>query len=156
MTYPKINRPEAILVELQGDLPVERRPFGTVAFRVGMTEDAVLDALRQRIKQGVIRRFGAILRHQKAGVTLNAMVIWAVPPERTEEVGTVFASFREITHCYERCPSFQGRYNLFTMLHTGDAGLESIIAEISDRAAVYDYRVLLSEEEFKKSSMEYF
>jgi DNA-binding Lrp family transcriptional regulator len=145
-----------ILRQFQGDLPVEKRPFRAVASRAGTSEEDVLDTLRGLIQQGRIRKFGALLRHQKAGVTRNAMVVWAVPPDRTEETGSVFASFREITHCYERRPPFQGRYNLFTMIHAGKGSLEELIATISNRAGIGDYQVLESLEEFKKSSMEYF
>jgi len=145
-----------ILRQFQGDLPVEKRPFRAVASRAGTSEASVLDALRILIQQGRIRKFGALLRHQKAGVTRNAMVVWAVPPDRTEEAGSVFASFREITHCYERRPPFQGRYNLFTMIHAGKGSLEELIGEISSKAGIGDYQVLESMDEFKKSSMEYF
>ena len=145
-----------LLRQLQGDLPVERRPFRAVASRAGMSEETVLDTIGAMVQQGIIRKIGAILRHQRAGITRNAMVVWAVPVERTEETGTVFASCKEITHCYERCPPFQGRYNLFTMIHAGEGKLEGVIAKISEQAGISDYQVLLSEEEFKKSSMEYF
>jgi uncharacterized protein YktA (UPF0223 family) len=84
------------------------------------------------------------------------MVVWAVPPDRTEEAGSVFASFPEITHCYERRPPFQGRYNLFTMIHAGKSSLEELMARIASKAGVGDYQVLESLEEFKKSSMEYY
>jgi DNA-binding Lrp family transcriptional regulator len=145
-----------LLRQLQGDLPVEKRPFRAVASRAGMNEEAVLDAIGTLAQQGVIRKFGAILRHQRAGITRNAMVIWAVPPDRTEEVGNVFASFQEITHCYERQPLFEGRYNLFTMIHSAEGRLEDTIAGISSRVGISDYQVLESLDEFKKSSMEYF
>jgi DNA-binding Lrp family transcriptional regulator len=142
--------------QLQADSPVEKRPFRTVASRAGVNEEAVLDAIGTLAQQGVIRKFGAILRHQRAGITRNAMVIWAVPPDRTEEAGNIFASFPEITHCYERRPPFEGRYNLFTMIHAGKGPLEELIAKISGKAVIGDYQVLESLEEFKKSSMEYF
>ncbi len=156
MSHREQNRPPQLLRQLQRDLPVERRPFRTVALRAGMSEEAVLDTIGAMLQQGVIRKIGAILRHQRAGITRNAMVIWAVPGERAEETGTMFAAFKEITHCYERHPPFQGRYNLFTMIHASEGKLEGVIAKISGQAGISDYRVLLSEEEFKKSSMEYF
>ncbi len=156
MSQLEDNQKEKLFRQLQGDLPVERRPFRTVASRAGMSENDVLHTIGAMLQQGVIRKIGAILRHQRAGITRNAMVIWAVPRERTEEAGTIFATFKEITHCYERRPPFQGRYNLFTMIHAGEGRLEGVIANISKQAGVSDYRVLLSEEEFKKSSMEYF
>jgi len=156
MAQHKNNEDQNLLRQLQGDLPVEKRPFRAVASRAGTSEESVLDALRSLIVQGRVRKFGAILRHQRAGITRNAMVVWAVPPERTEETGTVFASFREITHCYERRPPLQGRYNLFTMIHAAEGKMESVIAKISGRSGIGDYQVLESLEEFKKSSMEYF
>ncbi|MGE5800055.1 MAG: Lrp/AsnC family transcriptional regulator [Syntrophaceae bacterium] len=157
MAKRKDSEEQDLLRQFQGDLPVEKRPFGAVAARVGTSEESVLDTLRSLIQQGRIRKFGALLRHQKAGVTLNAMVVWAVPPDRTEETGAVFASFREITHCYERRPPFQGRYNLFTMIHAGKGGsLEELLGAISSKAGIGDYQVLESLEEFKKSSMEYY
>jgi hypothetical protein len=42
------------------------------------------------------------------------------------------------------------------MIHAGEGRLEGVIAKISKQAGISDYQVLLSEEEFKKSSMEYF
>jgi len=145
-----------ILRQLQGDLPVERRPFRTVASRAGSDEQAVLETIRTLLREGTIRKFGAVLKHQRAGITRNAMVVWAVPPQRVEEAGALFAACKAVTHCYERSPHFLGRYNLFTMIHAGEGTLEDLVAEIAGRAGIRDYLVLHSEEEFKKSSMEYF
>jgi DNA-binding Lrp family transcriptional regulator len=156
MAHRKDDAEQNLLRQLQGDLPVEKRPFRTVASRAGMNEEAVFDTIGTLVQKGVIRKFGAILRHQQAGMTRNAMVVWAVPPDRTEEAGTAFASFREITHCYERRPPFEGRYNLFTMIHAGKDALEDLIARISNKTGIGDYQVLESLEEFKKTSMEYF
>jgi siroheme decarboxylase len=156
LSHREDNRPPKLLRQLQGDLPVEKRPFHSIGSRAGMSEEAVLDTIGAMQQQGVIRKIGAILRHQRAGITRNAMVIWAVPGEKTERIGTMFSAFKEITHCYERRPPFQGRYNLFTMIHAGEGKLEGVIAKISKQAGISDYQVLLSEEEFKKSSMEYF
>ena len=156
MATRKDSKEQDLLRQFQGDLPVEKRPFRAVASRAGMNEAEVLDTIGTMMQQGVIRKFGAILRHQRAGITRNAMVVWAVPPDRTEETGAVFASFREITHCYERRPPFQGRYNLFTMIHAGKGSLEEIIGAISSKAGIGDYQVLESLEEFKKNSMEYY
>jgi DNA-binding Lrp family transcriptional regulator len=156
MAHRKDEGQENLLRQLQGDLPVAKRPFLVIASRAGVSEEAVLDTIGTLVQQGVIRKIGAILRHQQAGITRNAMVIWVVPAERVEEAGAVFSSCKEITHCYERHPPFQGRYNLFTMIHAGEGKLEGVIAKISKQAGISDYQILLSEEEFKKSSMEYF
>ena len=156
MVHRKLTQQRVLLKLLQGDVPVEKRPFLALAARAGIDEQTALDTIRDLLREGTIRKFGAVLKHQRAGVTRNAMVVWAVPPDRVGEAGAVFASFREITHCYERRPPFEGRYNLFTMIHGTGGTLEDLIAGIAGRVGIGDYRVLHSEEEFKKSSMEYF
>lgn len=156
MVHRKLTQQRVLLKLLQGDVPVEKRPFLALAARAGIDEQTALDTIRDLLREGTIRKFGAVLKHQRAGVTRNAMVVWAVPPDRTEEAGRVFATFREITHCYERRPPFQGRYNLFTMIHTGKGSLEELIGTISGKAGIGDYQVLESLEEFKKISMEYY
>ena len=84
------------------------------------------------------------------------MVVWAVREERIDEVGKAMASTREITHCYERTPFFLDRFNLFSMVHLKNIDPESFIHGIAVRLGIQDYQILLSEEELKKSSMEYF
>jgi DNA-binding Lrp family transcriptional regulator len=84
------------------------------------------------------------------------MVLWAVPLDKCESVGNTLASFTEITHCYERVPPFEGKYNLFTMIHFREGIQEIIIQKLSQAAGIKDFKVLASEEEYKKNSMEYF
>jgi DNA-binding Lrp family transcriptional regulator len=141
---------------IQQDIALEKRPFKDIAEKLGTSEEEVLAIVRGLMTKGVIRKFGAILRHQKAGFSHNAMVIWAVPQERIEFTGQTLASFKEVTHCYERTPSFAGKYNVFTMVHFGKGNQESVIQKLSQGTGLKDFKVLTSEEEYKKSSMEYF
>jgi len=132
------------------------RPFKKIADESGMSEQEVLGVIRQIMEQGLIRKFAAVVRHREAGFTANAMIIWAVPENRCEQAGQILSSFPEISHCYERSPAFEGRYNIFTMLHLKDQNIEEKVKAISEASGIPDYRVLMSEEEFKKISMEYF
>ena len=74
----------------------------------------------------------------------------------TSAVVLSFSSFPEITHCYERSPVFEGKYNLFSMIHLHHPDIEEKIEAISAATGIHSYLILTSEEEFKKSSMEYF
>ena len=141
---------------IQRDIAMTRRPYQEIAAQTGMTEQEVLNRIRQMRDRGLIRKFGAVVRHREAGFTGNAMVVWAVPEDRCEQVGQVLSSFPEITHCYERSPAFEGKYNLFSMIHLRQQGIEEKIEAISAATGIQDYLILTSEEEFKKSSMEYF
>jgi DNA-binding Lrp family transcriptional regulator len=145
-----------ILKHIQQDTPLNKRPFKTIGEMVHTSETEVLAVVHRLKNKGIIRKFGAILRHQKAGFTHNAMVVWAVPSDTCESAGQSLASFKEVTHCYERTPPFEGKYNIFTMVHFREGEQENIIQKLSHGVGIKDFKVLISEEEYKKSSMEYF
>ena len=142
---------------IQGDLPLDLRPFAVLAVKAGISEEEFVERVVSLKKRGIIRRFGATLRHQEAGFSSNAMVAWIVPEERIEEVGKTMARFRAVTHCYQRKTSKGWPYNLYTMIH-GDDREEcyEIAKKISRKAGIQDYILLFSEKEFKKTSMKYF
>jgi len=141
---------------IQRDIAMTRRPYRDIAAQTGMTEKEVLNVIRHMKERGLIRKFGAVVRHREAGFTGNAMVVWAVPEERCEQVGQALSSFPEITHCYERSPAFERKYNLFSIIHLRNLDIEEKIEAISAATGIQDYLILTSEEEFKKNSMEYF
>jgi DNA-binding Lrp family transcriptional regulator len=141
---------------IQGDLPLEKRPFRELGNLTGMSEEEILKSIGDLMAKGIIRKFGAVIRHQKAGYTQNAMVIWAVPEDQHEAAGNILASFPEITHCYERTPPFEGKYAIFTMVHFREGEGDGVIRKLSEASGIRDFKVLTSEEEYKKSSMEYF
>jgi DNA-binding Lrp family transcriptional regulator len=142
---------------IQGDLPLAPRPFAVLAEKVGITEEEFVQRVRSLKKLGIMRRFGATLRHQEAGLSANAMVAWLVPDDRIEEVGRLMAQFREVTHCYQRHPQKDWKYNLYTMIHGDNEQACYRIAQwMSEQTGIDDYLLLFSEREFKKTSMQYF
>ena len=146
-----------VINAIQGDIPVTRRPYRDMAKELGMDEDTLIGILKDLSRRGIIRRFGATLRHQKSGITANAMVAWQVDEARVEEVGTLFASLEEVTHCYRRNPAPDWPYNLYTMVHTTNEDLcMEKIRQMAEKAGVDRYNVLFSKRELKKTSMEYF
>ena len=142
---------------IQGDLPLDSRPFAVMAKEIGITEKEFVERVKDLRDRGIIRRFGATLRHQEAGFSSNAMIAWCVPDDRIDKVGKIFAGFREVTHCYQRKPQREWKYNLYTMVHGNDREQCYQIAERMSRiAGINDYVLLFSEKEFRKTSMEYF
>jgi len=141
---------------LQKDLPLIDRPFTAIADTSGLTTVQLIDLLKKLSANGILRKFGAILRHQKAGYRNNALVVWSVPPDAIEEAGQAFASLTFISHCYERSPSFQNKYNLFTMLHAQNDDIASLIGRMCQQINCCDFLILDSLQEYKKTSPEYF
>lgn len=149
-------REAAVARLIQGDIPLTGRPFQRIGETIGLAEEEVLSIVRGLRKRGIIRKIGAIVRHQKVGYTHNVMVVWATAPECAESAGKALSSFAAVTHCYERTPPFAGRYNLFTMVHFRNETDEALLRKMAAAADIADFRVLRSVEEFKKNSMEYF
>jgi DNA-binding Lrp family transcriptional regulator len=141
---------------IQKDMAVIRFPFNQLGNLCGLTNKDVLDTIKQLFKKGFIRRYGAILRHQKAGYEKNALIAWSVPAEQTEKKGEMFASFPFISHCYARKPAFREKYNIFTMLHSQNENILSTIKDVAVSTGINDYLILESVQEYKKTSPEYF
>ncbi len=146
-----------IIIELQNGLPLASRPFEIMSKRLNMTEVSLINRIAYLKENGYIRRFGAAVRHRELGFTANAMVVWDVPDHKTDEVGRIMATFKEVSHCYQR-PRHQGwTYNLFTMVHGRSREDCTRIAEqISLAVDIKKFDMLFSTAELKKSSMRYF
>jgi DNA-binding Lrp family transcriptional regulator len=146
-----------IIASIQEDLPITARPFLDIARRLGISEEALLEVLRRLSARGVIRRFGATLRHQRTGYRANAMAAWQVEEERIDAVGRIMAEFRQVSHCYRRNPTPAWPYNLYTMIHAeDDAACRETARQMAAAAGVAVYSLLFSREELKKTSMVYF
>lgn len=142
---------------LQDDIPLTPAPFADMGAAVGMSEAEVLEKVRQWLAEGTIRRFGAMVRHQRLGYKANAMSAWDVPDERTEEVGAMFSEAGEVSHCYQRPRAEGWDYNVFAMIHAATPGeCQEVAAKLSERAGISKYDLLFSSREFKKISMRYF
>ncbi|MCP4673821.1 MAG: Lrp/AsnC family transcriptional regulator [Desulfobacula sp.] len=146
-----------IIALLQTDIPVVKQPFLEMAKQIGITEDKFLSVLKDLDQRGMIRRFGATLKHQKSGFKANAMVAWKVDEDRIETVGNIMTGFHEITHCYRRDPAPDWKYNLYTMVHASNEDeCYAIVKKISKAVGQDEYELLFSRQELKKTSMKYF
>ncbi len=142
---------------LSRGLPLLLNPFEQLAKEVGLSEEEVLNRISEYQRGGLIRRFGATLRHNQVGFTANAMSVWVVAHDRVNEIGKLMASYKKITHCYERFSYPEWPYNLYAMIHgSSKEECERVAADISKKTGINEYKLLYSTKEFKKTSMEYF
>lgn len=145
-----------VIEALQRGVPLCARPWARLAEAAGMDEAEFLERLRALRDARVIRRMGFRLRHERAGVRGNVMVVWQVEPERLEEVGATFAASESVSHCYER-PTFDDfPFNVYTMVHArtpeeADRVVEDLAAQVGIARRV----ALRSVREWKKSTPVY-
>ena len=146
-----------VIASIQGDIAITAQPYLKIAEALGIEEEELLEILEDLCKKGVIRRFGATLRHQKSGFSANAMVAWQVPEDKIEEVGSTLAEFVQVSHCYRRNPNGRWPFNLYTMVHaTSEDECYQIAKEMSEKTGMDTYSLLFSRKELKKTSMAYF
>lgn len=155
MTISEIEK--RVIAAIQGDIPICEKPYKQLSKDLGISEEEFIEVLSKLSERGLIRRFGATLRHQKSGFSSNAMVAWKTEEIQVADIGKKMASFSEVSHCYRRSPEHDWKYNLYTMVHEGSKNkcLDKV-AQISKATGVTDYEILFSVRELKKTSMTYF
>jgi len=143
-----------ILLALQDGIPLVREPFTAIAKHLGINPDEVIERLQRLQEQNVIRKFGIFIWKRKVGIIANAMVVWAVPSNRIQEVAEFISKFKDVTHCYERrtVPN-KWEYNLYTVIHGFKRKtVREFVKRLSKEVGVVDYLILFSVKEFVRRS----
>jgi len=152
------TRDKQLVVLLSGDLPETLTPYRDVALRLqGLPEEKLLGAIKRFKESGIIRRFGAVLRHHQAGFAANAMVVYQVPEEEIERTAEAIVSSLAVSHCYQRETRPGWPYNLYAMVHGRTRQqCQEVAAGIARSIGNPNYRLLFSVREFKKTSPSFF
>jgi len=129
-----INLNDSEKVALRGaiekGLPAGLSPYQVVAKQLALTEQQVLMQIANWQEDGLIRRFGLVIKHRKLGYDANAMVVWNIPNDEMDSVALKLAKCAPVSLCYQRprrLPDWP--YNLFCMIHGTDRGL--VLQQIS-------------------------
>ena len=156
-TRPPTEHEVAVVRALQTDLPAVPEPIAALAETQGLTAAELLATGGEMLADGRMRRFAAVLNHRKAGFVQNGMGVWIVDEDRVDEAGRIMASYRGVSHCYERPVYPDWPYRLFSMTHGRDKEeCEAVLAALSEETGLKEYAVLYSIREFKKTRLKYF
>lgn len=152
------EKERAILRIVQKNLPDSLTPYADIAEKCGVSEEEVIELLRRLKRQGAIRRFGAMIRHQKTDWVHNAMVVWKVDKNDIERCGTLATKVDTVSHVYYRpSPASDWPYTLYTMVHgRTPEECRAGISQLQEIMRLDTYIVLNSVQELKKVSMTYF
>jgi len=145
-----------VLAVLQDGLPRSQTPFCEMARAVGISTDDLLAVLERWLRDGTIRRLGAVVDHFRVGWRDGAMVVWKIPADRVADVGALLAGFKEVSHAYERETAPGWDYNLYTMVHETTAqAIRRTVERMSRAVGVTDYLILSTLRELKKTPPRY-
>jgi DNA-binding Lrp family transcriptional regulator len=146
-----------VIRALQGDMPVIPEPYAPAAQQLGIAQEQLLKHLDGMQERRLLRRVAAILFHRRAGFSANGMGVWKVPDERILELGKRMASFRGISHCYQRPTYEDWPYSVFTMAHgRSKEECDAILDSIASDTGITERSTLYSSTEFKKIRLLYF
>lgn len=148
------ERDRALVGALEDGLPFVERPYAAIGHRSDLTETAVLARIATWQANGLIRRFGVVVRHHELGYRANAMAIWDVPDEIAPGYGAALACIEGVTLAYRRARDPQWPYNVYCMVHGVDRG--EVAARIAQAARAtglerFPHEVLFSRTRFKQT-----
>jgi DNA-binding Lrp family transcriptional regulator len=147
----------AVIRATQGPMEVTPEPFAAAAAELGLSQEQLFAHLESMRERRALRRVAAILFHRRAGFSANGMGVWKVPEERIVELGPRMASFRGISHCYQRPTYADWPYSVFTMAHgRSKEECDAILDSIAEDTGIEERRTLYSSTEFKKVRLRYF
>jgi siroheme decarboxylase len=147
----------AVIRATQGPMQVVSEPFAAPAEELGLPQEKLFEHLESMRERRALRRVAAILFHRRAGFSANGMGVWKVPEERILELGPRMASFRGISHCYQRPTYADWPYSVFTMAHgRSKEECDAILDSIAEDTGIHERRTLYSSTEFKKVRLRYF
>lgn len=149
----------ALVAELQSGIKLEYQPFASLNTDVNLDEDAIIRQVTNWCDEGVIKRFGVVVRHHELGYRENAMVVWDVPDDQVSAIGRLAAQQEGVTLCYRRprqLPDWP--FNLFCMVH--GTNRQVVLEQINTlakntRLADFQMQILFSCRRFKQQGARY-
>jgi len=115
---------------IEKGLPTQSKPYAEIADKLAVTSTQIINQIEQWQNNGLIRRFGLVVKHRKLGFNANAMVVWDIPSEFVDDIAGQLSTFDEVSLCYRRprrAPDWH--YNLFFMIHGTDRKV--VLAQIA-------------------------
>jgi DNA-binding Lrp family transcriptional regulator len=96
---------KAILNRIQSDFPIEPRPYEVIARELGLTEQQVVQRVRDLKAAGIIRRIGGNFVPHKVGF-VSTLCAAKVPEDQIDAFAAVVNKYAGVTHNYQRENTF--------------------------------------------------
>ena len=131
-TTPDLSPLErAVINRLQRGLPLEHRPFLTLAEELGVDENTLIKTVAHLLERGIATRFGPLYDIERFGGLFCLCAVAA--GDRWPEVADIINSFDEVAHNYLR----DHPYNLwFVLAVDSPEALERTVTAIEQRTGL--------------------
>jgi DNA-binding Lrp family transcriptional regulator len=144
MTLSTEDRKELIR-SIQRGVPLEPRPFASIAQGLGSTEETVIESLRELKHEKILREISAVLEGSLLGYR-SALAAGSIPKSQIEAVAEVINAHPTVSHNYLR----NHHYNLwFTIAVPPEMSLERTLELLAKEAGVDGFHALCRTQIFK-------
>ena len=100
-----------LLNAVQWDFPLEPRPYGVLADRLGMTEPQLRERIAHVKEAGVLRQLSAIFDTRALGYG-SSLVAAKIDADRVDDAAAVISAHPGVSHNYKRNHSFNLWYTI--------------------------------------------
>ena len=133
-----------ILNYIQQGIPLEPRPFKTLAEKVSIGEEGLIDKIKDLKDRGIIRGISAGINHINLGFK-STLVAFKTTPDNLETVVREVVVYPEVTHCFLR----DGEYNLWAVFIYRNNRLRQFLTKMSSRLGEKNIISLPTQRQFK-------
>ncbi len=136
---------KALIRAIQAGVPLEPRPFASIANALGTSERAVIEELRELEREKILREISAVLEGGLLGYS-SALAAGSIPEARIEAVADIVNAHPTVSHNYLR----DHPYNLwFTIAVPPEMPLERTLDLLAKEAGVDGFHALCRTHVFK-------
>ena len=112
----------------QNEFPLTLRPWASIANKLGITEEEVLQRISKLCKKGIIRKVGPALDPGLIGLRASTLIAMRVPRNKIQKVARLISNYEEVSHFHQR----EHEYNFwFTLTTKNEVELKRITEEIT-------------------------
>ena len=146
---PHLELKNEVLLRIQKNFPLTKRPFLAIANELHTTEEKVLEILNEAKDENIIRQTSAIFDTKKLGYN-SSLVAFEIQNENIDEAVKILNSHPGISHNYERNHTYNIWFTI-AVAPNSDLGLEQSIEILAKKTNAKDFIILPTLKLFKIS-----
>ncbi|MEO7007747.1 MAG: Lrp/AsnC family transcriptional regulator [Caldimonas sp.] len=107
-----------LIAATRAGLPLVPRPYDEIGTTLGVSGEVVRERLAGMLREGTVRRLGAIPDPRRLGFVVSGLSVWDVDDAQVDELGEKVGALDFVSHCYRRPRALpEWPYNLHATVH---------------------------------------
>jgi len=117
--------------------------FTQIGNELGIAESTIRYRIERLEKRRIINGYVALINPRRIGLTITAIMMIKINPQRIEEISPKLASFKELRHLFRST----GQYDMISVVNAKDIGhLNKVMGEIKQIEGIHELIVEVATE----------